>query len=303
MLGIFATILHVIISAVLIAGIGPFPQMGVIGAALGSVIAPGVSVVIALSFVASGRALLKPPPQFTLLPRLDILKIVARIGLPTGIQGVLLNLGGVALIYFINRLPTDVSPAALAAYTICYNQIFSLITWTSFGLRSAASTVMGQNIGAGNPQRGKKAVRMAANLGFLWALAIGSLYWAIPEQLLAIFDATSEPLLTYATSLLHYLLWSGLVLAPALALTGGIQGAGATMIPMFIALATQIVLLLGLCLYFDLAGLLTPANIWLSILICHIVRLLLTCAVFQTEGWIHTKVELHETAPEEEPLL
>jgi len=218
--------------------------------------------------------------------------VVVRIGIPTGIQGVVLNLGGVFLLKYIGSL--ECSSAAQAAYTICYMQLFSLVTWTAFGLRAAAGTVMGQNIGAGDPARGKRAVAVAAWLGAVWAGIIGLLFWLFPDAFLFIFNALNEPVATYARSLLHYLSLSGVALAATLGLTGGIQGSGYTTLPMYIAFLTQIVILLGLCAIFSAFGALTPDRVWLSIFVSHASRLLLTYAVFRTDKWAHVRIEIED---------
>lgn len=291
-LAVLCTILNMIISAVFIIGIGPFPAMGASGAALGTVIAPGAGVGIAVWLIISRRMLIQPPDRLTLLPDLAVLRMVARIGIPTGIQAVLLNVAGVFLLKFIGTL--EHSAAAQAAYTICYAQLFSLVAWTAFGLRAAAGTVMGQNIGAGQPQRGKAAVAVAACMGAGWAACIGVMFWVFPGELLGLFNAVGEPLRTYGISLLRYLAVSGVMLAATLGLTGGIQGAGYTKIPMYIAFFTQIVILLGICACFLALGMLDTRKIWMAIFISHAARLALTFAVFRTEHWAHTKVELGE---------
>ncbi len=310
-LGALATVLNVCISAVLIPGVRPFdislpgmdwtvhvplhiPALGTSGAALGTVLAPLVSVIIAVSIIFRRKTLLQPPARFTLLPDFQVLRAVARIGIPAGIQGVALNIGGVALLSFIGSL--EHGSAAQAAYTICYAQLFSLVTWTGLGLRSAASALMGQNIGAGDPSRGKAAVAMAAKLGFIWAVGVGLLFWFFPGWLLGLFGATDEPIYGYGQSLLHYLAFSGLVLVAAQALTGGIQGAGQTLLPMVIAMVTQVGVLLGICAFFSLRGELTPDRVWGAILASHAMRLALTFALFRTSRWAHTKVELAGTA-------
>jgi Na+-driven multidrug efflux pump len=62
-----------------------------------------------------------------------------------------MNVGGLLLLRFIGSL--EHSAEAQAAYAVGYNQLFSLITWTSVGLMGAAATVAGQNLGAGRPER------------------------------------------------------------------------------------------------------------------------------------------------------
>ena len=291
-LGVLTTVLNVILSAILIPGLGPIPAFGALGAGMGTVMAPAVSVIIALTLILRRRTIIQPPPRFTLLPNLKVIRTVARIGIPTGIQGVLLNLGGVFLLKFIGTL--EHSSAAQAAYTICYAQLFSLITWPSFGMRAAAGTVMGQNIGAGDPARGKRAVAVAACIGASWAAVIGTAYWVFPGELLALFGAVDEPIVTYGKTFLHFLSFSGVFLATGLALTGGLQGAGETKIPMYIAFLSQIVILLGICQVFVLYGALTPTRVWAAVLVSHMSRLVITYTVFRTEKWAHTPVEFEQ---------
>jgi putative MATE family efflux protein len=289
-MGIFCTALNITLSSLLITGAGPLPQLGTSGAALGTVLATTVTVFVVIGLIAGNKTIVQLPRRFTIFPDWKILKIIVRIGVPTGVQGVLLNLGGVFLLKFIDMLPH--AAAAQAAYTICYAQLFSLVTWAAFGMRAAASTIMGQNIGAGNPQRGKRGVAVSAAYGLIWAIAWGIIFWTIPHKLLGLFNATEEPTFSYGQSLLRYMSVSGLALAAALALTGGLQGAGETRIPMYIAFISQIVVLLGVCGIFKFFDALTVERVWLAILISHVTRLFLTYAVFRTEKWAYTRLEI-----------
>ncbi|MGC9053641.1 MAG: MATE family efflux transporter, partial [Candidatus Hydrogenedens sp.] len=237
MLNILNAGLNIVISFVLITGLGIFPSFGVIGAGIGTVLAPGISLLLAFYLMLRGKTLIQLPSQWRWFPNFHVLKMIIRVGLPTGIQGVVLNIAGVLLIKYISSMPN--STAGQSAYTICYTQLFSIVTWTSFGLRSACSTVMGQNIGAGNPQRGKKAVQAGAYLGALWGATIGVIFVFFPTPLLYIFNAQSELVLEYGKALLQCLAFSGILLSATLAMTGGIQGSGATRLPMIIAMVSQ----------------------------------------------------------------
>ena len=291
-LGVLATFLNVGISAVLITGMGPFPALGAVGAALGTVLSPLFTVAISVALILRRKMLILPPPEYRLVPDWATVKVIARIGIPTGIQGVLLNIGGTLVMRFLGAMESGIAAPALAAYTICYAQLFSLITWTSFGLRAAAGTLMGQNIGADKHQRGKQAVGVAAAFGAAWAVLIGAIFWFFPVELLAIFGADEGPIVEIGVSLLRYLTFSGVVIAVALALTGGLQGAGETKLPMYIAFLTQIVVLLGICGWYDWRQNLTPDKVWMAIFISHSSRLFLTWLVFRTEKWTRTIVEL-----------
>jgi putative MATE family efflux protein len=289
-LALLTMVLHILISTVLVAGLGPFPKLGTTGAAIGACTAPVVTVCVGLGLILRGKTIIQPPQRWTLLPDFGIIKTAARIGVPTGIQAVLLNIGGVILFRKIGSLPH--SGAAQAAYAICYNQLFALVMWISFGLRVAASTIVGQNLGAGNPERAKTGAYIAAALGVAWAAAMALPYWFLPRVLLGIFNATEEPVLGYGIALLHVLGFSGILLVATLAFTGALQGAGETKKPMYIAFATQIVILLGLCEIFDRTGTLSTNKIWLAIFVSHFSRFVLTYAVFRRGHWTRTQIEL-----------
>ncbi len=285
-LGILTTILNIVLSFFFIVGVG----MGTVGAALGTLLAPAVTVCIAIALILSKKMIIQPPVRFRLVPDLLVMKTVVQIGIPTGIQGVLLNVGGVLLLRFIGTLPQ--SAAAQAAYVLCYSQLFAVVTWTSFGLRAAAGTLSGQNLGAEKSERAARCVYTAAGFGFLWASVWASLYWVAPEFLLGLFSVSEGPVLEFGRSLLKYLSFSGIALATALALTGGLQGAGDTKSPMWIAFVSQIVILLGICQIYSMLNMLTPNRVWMAILISHTIRLAFTGLAFRYGKWAEVKVEL-----------
>jgi len=257
---------------------------------LASCLAPIPAIVIAVTLVARGKTILQLPRRSALAPDFRVIRAVVKVALPTGIQTTLLNVGGVILMRKVGSLEN--SAAAQAAYGICYMQLFMIINWTAFGLRAAASTLMGQNLGAGNPDRARRCVYTAASVGLMWAVFIGLLFHFFPDQLLGIFNLTQGDALVYGRSLLKFLSFSGVFLATALALTGGLQGAGDTKGPMYIAFLTQIVVLLGVIEGFEALGPLTPNRIWTSILIAHLSRLLFTWGLFRMGRWAHIKIDL-----------
>lgn len=293
-LGFLTTCINVIVSIVLITGLGPFPQLGTAGAAIGTCLGPMPSVLIMLSLAVRKRLIVHPPSRYTLKPDFSVLRVVSRLGIPTGTQAVLLNIGGVLLLRYIGSL--EHASAAQAAYVICYSQLFAFVSWASFGLRSASATLMGQNLGAGNADRAKASVRVASTMGAAWAVAFGLVFWFYPDLLLGLFDVDDALVLSLGRQLLRFLAFSGIFLALALSYTGGLQGAGDTKKPMYIAFITQIVVVLGICEVLRQVGILHASYIWTAILTGHATRLILTYAVFQQGQWIHIKVELEDRA-------
>ena len=280
---VLTTLLHIVLSASFITGVGPFPRLGTTGAALGAGLAPIPTVLIALSLIVRRKVILGLPDQFRLVPEWEVIRAVARIGIPSGIHAVVLNIGGIWLYRYIGALAD--SSAAQAAYTICYAQLFSFVTWAALGLRGSAAALMGQNIGAGKSERGRRGVHVAAAIGAGWAAAWGIAVWVAPGPLLSMFnssDGEDAVVVALGTSLLHFLSISGVFLALALALTGGLMGAGDTKKPMYIAIITQICVLLGVCEIYTRLGMLSATAIWSAILIAHTSRYILTHAMFLT---------------------
>src|SRR5690606_15090901 len=230
-LGIAMTVLNVALNVALIAGVGPIPAFGTTGAAMGTVIAAGLVAVYSLAKLWGGGWVVSFP-RHRLGPDWEIIRSLFRFGLPTGIQGIAMNVGGVLMLAFIGSLAQ--SAAAQAAVAVSYARRFSLITWTSAGRMGAAAAVPGRNPGAGEPGPAVEAVHVAARFGLVVAAVIGVFFLVFPRQLLAIFGMDQPDVVEIGAQLLRVLSLSGLFIAVALTYTGGLQGTGDTRSPLYI---------------------------------------------------------------------
>lgn len=289
-LGVVYTALNVILNVILIPGLGPIPRLGTTGAALGTVIAGGVVSLFALYLLFSGRLVVAFHQGMGLRPDWAIIRSLFRFGLPTGFQGIAMNIAGVLLLRFIGSLQQ--SAEAQAAYAVGYTELFSFITWTSVGLMGATAAVAGQNLGAGHPDRSMRAVQVASRIGLGVAAAIGVLFLAIPRYLLALFGMHDPVVVGLGVQLLTFLSVSGLFVSVALTYTGGLQGTGDTKSPLYISVISQIVVPLGLCAAFQATRGLNPTDIWLAILIGHATRSTLSVLRFRQGKWRQIRVDL-----------
>lgn len=289
-LGLVMTILNLVLNVVLISGFGPFPALGTTGAAVGTVIAMSAVSIYGVARVWSGKWIVMFPRGRDLLPDWSIIRSLFHFGLPTGVQGIAMNVGGVLLLSFIGSLAQ--SAAAQAAYAVAYSQLFSLITWTAVGLMGAAAAVAGQNLGAGNPERAVAGVRTAARFGLLGAAFVGIFFLLAPHALLAAFGLDSPEVVAIGTQLLRILSISGLFVAVALTYTGGLQGTGDTRSPLYISLISQVILPLGICFTLQRLGTLDPIDIWIAILIGHISRCTLSVIRFNQGRWREIVVDI-----------
>jgi len=291
MLGIALTLLNLVLNLVLIRGLGPIPALGALGSAIGTCLASWLVAAYALWKLWSGGWVVSFPRHHGFAPDFTIIRSLFRFGLPTGIQGIAMNVGGVLMLAFIGSLAQ--SAAAQAAFAVSYTQLFSLITWTSVGLMGAAAAVAGQNLGAGRPDRAEAAVHVAARFAFLGAGSIGLVFLLLPRQLLAIFGMNEPAVVEIGVQLLRVLSVSGLLIAVALTYTGGLQGTGDTKSPLYISIVSQIVVPLGICFVVQQVSTLDAIDIWIAILLGHATRCALSVLRFNQGNWRGIAVDIH----------
>jgi putative MATE family efflux protein len=287
-LGVALTVLNIIFNVVLIRGLGPIPAFGTAGSAMGTSIASAIVALYAIYMLHKRVWVVGFPEGGPYKPEWPIIRALFRFGLPTGIQGIAMNVGGVLMLAFIGSLAQ--SAAAQAAFAVSYGQLFSLITWTSVGLMGAAATVAGQNLGAGHPDRARDGVGVAARIGLYVALGIGVLFLFIPRLLLGAFGLEQQEVVDIGSTLLRVLSLSGLFVTIALTYTGGLQGTGDTKSPLYISIVSQVIVPLGICFTIQQLGHLDPLDIWLAILAGHMTRCALSVIRFNQGAWRHIAV-------------
>jgi putative MATE family efflux protein len=283
-LGVSMTMLNLVLNVILV------PKYGTTGSAMGTVIASSTVSFVALYLLFKGKLVVKFTRDMDFQPDWMVIRSLFRFGLPTGVQGIAMNLAGVTLLRFIGGL--EQSAAAQAAYAIGYTELFSLITWTSVGLMGAAATVAGQNLGANQPERAIQGVHAACRIGLWVATVVGVAFVVAPHYLLRLFGATEASVATLGEELLQYLAVSGFFITVALTYTGGLQGTGDTRSPLFITLASQIAVPIGMCMFIQSTRPLVASDIWLAIVLGHFTRCVLTVLRFRQGRWRQIKVEI-----------
>jgi Na+-driven multidrug efflux pump len=210
--------------------------------------------------------------------------------LPTGFQGIAMNIGGVLLLSFIGSVAHGA--AAQAAFAISYSQLFSLITWTSVGLMGAAAAVAGQNLGAGQPTAPTRPCMWQRATPFSVPAFVGFFFLVLPRQLLAVFGMNEPTVVAIGVQLLRVLSVSGLLIAVALTYTGGCKARATRRVPLYISIVSQIVVPLGICFAIKRLGTLDPIDIWFAILVGHFTRCMLSIWRFNQGKWRSIDVSL-----------
>jgi putative MATE family efflux protein len=289
-LGLMMTALNIILNVILIRGLGPIPAYGTVGAAMGTAIASILTCVVFALLLFSGRLVIRFSRTMSFRPNWSIIRELFRFGLPTGFQGIVMNLAGVFMLRFIGAL--EFSAEAQAAYAVGYSQLFALITWTSVGLMGATAAVAGQNLGAGQPDRSSQAAVVAGGMGLAVAAVVGVVFVMFPRPLFAVFALDDGVTYELGRQLLGYLAVSGFFVTVALTYTGALQGTGDTRSPLYISVVSQVIIPIGICTYFSVTRELMPADIWLAIVLGHMARAGLSVVRFRQGRWRNITVDI-----------
>jgi MATE family, multidrug efflux pump len=288
-LGLAMTMLTIALNVTLIS------MFGTIGAAFGTVTSSTLVSAYGVWRLTRSDSVIHFGDGMDRRPDWGIIRSLFRFGLPTGVQGIAMNIGGVFLLRYIGSL--EHSAAAQAAFAVDYTELFSLITWTSTGLLGASATIAGQNLGAGNPDRAAEGVRVASQIGLAAAAVVGAAFLFAPQYLLAVFGMTDPVVLSIGEQLLWYLSISGFFITVALSYTGGLQGTGDTRSPLYISVVSQIAVPLGLCATIQATRTLMPADIWTAIVLGHFTRCVLSVARFRQQKWRSIAVDIEPVRP------
>jgi putative MATE family efflux protein len=184
-ISIGARLFHIVLCPCLIFGLWIFPEMGVRGAALAGVISQGCGGAISLWVLFQGQTRLRLTLKNFSLDG-DIIWRMIKIGIPSSLNGLLLNLGNVVFMWFISPFGT----LAVAGHHLVA-RIDTLVVMPAMGLGTAAGILAGQNLGAAQPQRAEKTAWTAIGwfTGVMIVLALALFIWA--HSIVRVFN--SEP--------------------------------------------------------------------------------------------------------------
>jgi MATE family, multidrug efflux pump len=226
---IMGNVLNIVLGPCFIFGIGPFPELGVMGAAVATNIGRGSAVLYQLVVLTSGRGRVKLGPRHLRI-ELATLKTVLRL---SG-SGTIQILIGTASYVGLVRILSTFGSAALAGYTIGIRVIvFALLP--AFGISNAAATMVGQNLGAKRADRAETAVWTAAKYNMLFLGSVGVVFLLVAPQIAWLF--TDDPLVTpFVVGCLRIVSLGFVFYAYGMVLTQAFNGAGDTWTPTLINL-------------------------------------------------------------------
>jgi len=279
-------VINVVGNWLFIFGIGPFPELGVAGAAVGTIIARVVGAGVGITLLASGR--------YRIRCRfrgeggwvdLGLIRRMLKVGLPAAVQGFFRN--GARVLFFRIVAGSVVGTAATAALTVG-SRLRMLIIMPSLAFQVAAAALVGQSIGA-------KEVKQAEGVGWE-TVKLCSAIMAVMTALLCVFAAplmavfsNNSAVIAVGTTMLRFFAVGQFFSAISIASSGALVGAGDTRPPLYYTIISQWALMLPLAWALMHAGL-DPLGAWVAWLIAPIVQAALTLRRFHSGKWKHIRV-------------
>ncbi len=273
-----SNILNLILDPCLIFGLGPFPRLGVTGAALATFSGRSIGVLYQFYRLMKGSERIRIPPSLLRLnPR--VMWRLIRVSLTGILQFAIANTSWIALV----RIVSIFGAAALAGYTIAIRIVIFVIL-PSWGLSNAAATLVGQNLGAGHPQRAEQAVWRTGlyNMLFLGGIGVVFIFFATPLVRLFTHDPAVVPL---AASALRILSYGNIAYAYGMVMLQSFNGAGDTVTPTIVNFFGFWVLEIPLAWWLALHQGLRSTGVFLSIVIAQAAVALAGILLFRRGKW------------------
>ena len=267
-------VVNIILDPVLIFGLGPFPEMGIAGAAVATVIGQWIAAALAVFF----NLKFNPEVQFGLRyfrPRKDVIASIMTVGIPSVIMnsiGSIMNIG-------INKILqgfTQYGEVPVNVFGI-YFKLQSFFFMPLFGMNNATISIVAYNYGARKVERITKTLKIACISALIFMLVGVVVFQSVPELLLGIFD-TSDDFLRLGRSALRIISFCFPFAAVCIALGASFQALGNGIYSTIVSLCRQLIVLLPAAYLLSLTG--EVNNVWWAFPIAEMMSLAATIFFF-----------------------
>ncbi len=250
-------VLNAILDPLMIMGIGPFPRMGLNGAAWASVISQAISLAFALIYLNRKNHLVAIKLK---KPAFDkhIIWLLCKIGFPATVQQSLVSIGQAFVTTYVNHFGAP----AIAAFGAA-GRIDMVATMPAIAIGMAATALTGQNLGARKPERVKEIFKWALLLGTVISGVVAIFAFTFPRLILSVF-IHHEPVLAIGVEYLRIVAPCYFLFALMFVSAGVVNGAGQTVIPMMLTLISLWLVRVPLAWYLSQRTPLGIKGIWIA---------------------------------------
>ena len=278
-----ANLINMILDPCLIFGLGPFPEMGLMGAAVGTTIGRGVGVLYQLSILFGGKGRIAVGRRHMRLHPGVMLRLL-RVSLGGILQMVIATASYLGLV----RILTPFGSSALAAYTIALRIIVVTIL-PSWGMSNAAATLVGQNLGAGKPDRAERSAWLTGFYNMIFLAVIGAVFVVFARPIIAAFLGDGAKAgaaeLEYGAECLRTIACGFLFYAYGMVFGQAFNGAGDTWTPTWMNFGCFWLLELPLAWLLSHPLGMGPRGVFIAVAIAFSTLALVGGVLFRRGGW------------------
>ncbi len=280
-------VMNIVLDPILIFGTGPFPAMGIRGAAVATVFSRGIGAAISIYLLFTGRVGIKLRLSY-LKPRLKRIESFFKIGLPATGARVFDALGFVVLTGLLARLPNQ--EEVLAAYGIG-SRIINITFVVIFGLGIALSTMVGQALGSGNKKRADTIAKKGMILMAASMVIISIVLVLLRYPLMRFFIPNAPEVIRMGAYFLAILAIGGPFFGIFEAISGALNGSGHTLKQMFLSLtrlwAIRIPFVIILAFFFTMGS----TGVWFAIALSNVIAGSAAYLVYKRGKWKEEIIE------------
>ncbi len=269
---------NIVLDPCLIFGLGPFPELGLTGAAIATTCGRGLGVAYQLRALFKGRGRLRIERRHLRLDPPAMLRLL-RVSVGGIIQFLIATSSWMGLV----RLMTPFGAAALAGYTIALRIIIVAIL-PAWGMCNAAATLVGQNLGAGRPERAERAVWLTGGLNMAFLGGVAATFIVFAEALVRFFSAEPAVVAT-AASALRIISCGYVFYAWGMVMVQAFNGAGDTVTPTRINLCCYWLFQIPLAWTLSRVAGLGPQGVFLAITVAEAVIAVVGVLCFRRGSW------------------
>ncbi len=271
-------IINMILDPCLIFGFGPFPEMGIKGAAIATTTGRGIAVMYQVYLLFFGKKRIQLSVKHFGINFRIIFRLI-KISLGSIGQNLIATSSWIALVRIISIFGSEI----VAGYTIAI-RIINFIILPSWGISNAASTLVGQNLGAGKPDRAERSVMITGWVNMIFLGIVGIIFVVFPEPFIRLFISDPEVLKTGAACL--RIISIGFIgYGFGMVLVNSFNGAGDTTTPLKINIFSYWLIEIPLAYLFAISSGMNENGVYLAIVIAETIMTLTAYLVFRRGKW------------------
>ena len=273
-----ANSINIVLDPLLIFGIGIFPEMGIIGAAIATTIGRGIGVIFQLYILFKGKRIINLKRSY-FVPNPEVIKKILNISITGTGQFLISSASWIVLMIIISKFGTD----TVNGYGLSIRIIMFTIL-PAWGISNAAATLMGQNLGAKLPDRAATSVWRSAYFNAIFLLVIAIFYYIWAEPLISIFN-DNEVVIEAGVLSLRIFSIGYVFFGFGMVLNQSFGGAGDTRTPTILNFVcfwmVEIPLAYALVYHFETG----PEGVYWSILVAELLLVILAIYIFRQGKW------------------